>query len=61
MKAYRLLTHDVIDHPVHGPVAVQTVRLEEAAGVVIVRARDEGGIDHELRITLGSDVPLLNP
>ncbi len=61
MKAYRLLTHDVIDHPVHGPVAVQTLHTDEAAGVVIVRARDEGGIDHELRITLGSDVPLLNP
>ncbi len=61
MKAYRLLTHDVINHPVHGPVAVQTIRFAEADGVVIVRARDEGGIDHELRITLGSDIPLLTP
>jgi hypothetical protein len=61
VKAYRLLSHDVIDHPVHGPVEVQSVRMDENAGVMLVRARDEGEVVHDLRITLGSDVPLLNP
>ncbi len=58
MYAYRLLSRDVIDHPVHGPSTVLSAITHDTEGYVAVRVRDRNSVEHDLRITLGSDVPL---